>query len=536
MRDKIYTYLKSHNSGATSHELVERVLKIKGASPGISETLIRTAVAGDRRFVVDEHHFWKIIERGGTPLSEAEFVLLSLLTLDTVERSRTIVEVSAQKLRNDKIVDRLHICINPASPVVPTLHLPPDFVQEIKNGVPGVKAADSLCNFFGEAVLVGYGIQSAIYQLNKIFNTVNKTIENSVLCLHDLTKKLIPTLHPKSLNDIASFLKLTTMDTRRTEKEIGVVADIFSRHRELLEEQGFTTVEEVLEFQYPDIEYVDFSKYAFDKCFLWAIPQKPGIYKMRDKHGEVIYIGKAKNLRARVSSYFWNTADRLKKITDLLRNVYSIEYEIAGSELSAILMEYRLIKQYQPRLNQQLEVHERAARYGRLKNFIVLLPSSTEESLELFFVKEGLPLEQYEILKDAVNFSEVESMLDKVYYESIEASGRLPLHTQDNKTISKSFINSAEFTPSKERLKGLAGDLGRFKVIASSVENSLNDNTLTDVETGEIDIVLSWLETNKDHVNYINMDTVCTKEACMKLVKDYIRDEETPQKKHFRLR
>lgn len=536
MREKIYTYLKSRNGGAASHELVEHVLKIKGASPGISETLIRTAVAGDRRFAVDEHHLWKIIEKGGTPLSEAEFVLLSLLTLDTVERSRTIVEVSAQKLRNDKIVDRLHICINPGSPVVPTLHLPPDFVQEIKGGISGGKAACSLSNFFGEAVLVGYDIQSTVDQLNKILNTVNKPIENSVLCLHDLTKKLIPSLHQKSLDDIASFLKLTTMDTRRTEKEIGVIADIFSRHRELLKEQGFSTVEEVLEFQYPDIEYVDFSKYAFDKCFLWAIPQKPGIYKMRDKHGEVIYIGKAKNLRARVSSYFWNTADRLQKITDLLRSVYSIEYEIAGSELSAMLMEYRLIKQHQPRLNQQLEVHERAARYERSKNFIVLLPSSAEESLELFFVREGLPLEQYEILKDAVNFSEVERMLDKVYYESIEASGSLPLQAQDNKTVPKSSINSAEFPTSKERLSGMARDSGRFKVTASSGENSVNDSTLTDVETGEMDIVLSWLEINKDHVNYINMDTVCTREACMKLVKDYIRDEETLQKKHFRLR
>ena len=167
---------------------------------------------------------------------------------------------------------------------------------------------------------------------------------------------------------------------------------------------------------------------------------------------------------------------------------------------------------------------------------MVLLPSSAEESLELFFVREGLPLEQYEILKDAVNFSEVERMLDKVYYESIEASCSLPLQAQDNKTVPKSSINSAEFRTSKERLSGMARDSGRFKVTASSGENSVNDSTLTDVETGEMDIVLSWLEINKDHVNYINMDTVCTREACMKLVKDYIRDEETLQKKHFRLR
>ena len=68
MRDKIYAYLKSQKAGTTSKELVEQVLKIKGASPHISEKLIQTAIAGDRRFAVDEHHLWKIIEEGGIPL------------------------------------------------------------------------------------------------------------------------------------------------------------------------------------------------------------------------------------------------------------------------------------------------------------------------------------------------------------------------------------------------------------------------------------------------------------------------------------
>ena len=120
---------------------------------------------------------------------------------------------------------------------------------------------------------------------------------------------------------------------------------------------------------------------------------------MKAKNGDVIYVGKAKNLRVRVSSYFWNTADRLQKIKDLLNSLYTVEYELAGSELAAMLLEYRLIKQYQPRLNQQLEVHERATRYGNLKNFIAILPSSLEKSLELFFVKDGLPLQRYEILR-----------------------------------------------------------------------------------------------------------------------------------------
>ncbi len=526
MRDKIYAYLKSQKAGATSHELVEQVLKIKGASPKICETLIRTAVAWDRRFALDEHHHWKIIEKEGTPLSEAEFVLLSLLLLETVERPKTIVEVSAQRLRNDKITDRLHLFIKPASPATSTPCLPAYLAQEMREGVPAEKAMRSLIDFCGEGVLVGCDIQSSIHQINKILNTLDKPMENSYLCLKSLTKRLVPDLHPKSLNDVTAFFKLPIMDTQRTEKEISIIADIFSRCKELLKEQGISTLEKVLEFQYPDIEYIDFRKYAFDKGFLWAIPQKPGVYKMKDKHGQVIYVGKAKNLRTRVSSYFWNTADRLQKVTDVLRNVHSIEYEIAGSEPSAMLLEYRLIKQYQPILNQQLEVHERTARYGNLKNFILILPSSMEESFELFFVKEGLPLERYEILKDAVNFSEVEKILDKMYHETAGTNGRPPLHAKGNENLHK----SPQCPPESPFPKG--GSRG----IKPSGENAQNENSHTDIEEAETEIVLSWLETNKDQVNYINMDIVCTKEACLKLVKDYIRDEETPLKKHFRLK
>jgi hypothetical protein len=278
-------------------------------------------------------------------------------------------------------------------------------------------------------------------------------------------------------------------------------------------------LEEALEFQYPAIEYVDFSKYAFDRSFLRTIPQKPGVYRMMNKEGEIIYVGKAKNLKVRISSYFWNAADRLQKLADLLDEVYTIEYEIVGSELAAMLLEYRLIKQYQPKINQQFEVHERAATYGNLKNFILLLPSSNEESVELFFVKEELPIQRYEVLRNAVNLCEVERIIAEMYSDTAGANGCSPLRANGND-------NSPEFPIFKGGLRQINVSLNK---------NIQNYNTLTGIELGEIDIVLSWLDMHKDHVNYINMDMVCDKETCLKLVKDYIRDEETLQKKHFRL-
>src|SRR5574340_756994 len=107
-----------------------------------------------------------------------------------------------------------------------------------------------------------------------------------------------------------------------------------------------------------------------------------------------------------------------------------------------------------------------------------------------------------------------------MYYEIVGTKGRSPLHVKDNGNSLRSSFN-------KGRLRGNKVSLG---------EDIQNQNTLMDVEIGEIDIVLSWLEMNKDRVNYINMDSVCTKESCLELVRDYIRDEETPQKKHFRLK
>lgn len=479
MRDKIYAYLSMQRDGVSSNELVDQVLKIKGASANVCKKLIQTAIAGDSRFTFDKQDYWRIIERKGTSLVEAEFVFLSLLSIDTIDKSRIIVEISAQKIRDNKILDHLHILINPGSSVLSALNLPVDLAQDIQGGVGIEKAARSLFHFSGEAVLVGYDIRSSIHQLNTILSTLHENIENASLCLKYVTKKLIPDLQMKSLDDIAIYFKIPIVDNRCTENEISLLAEIFYKYRELFGEHGLTTLEDVLEFQYPDIHYVDFTKYAFDKGFLWAIPERPGIYTMKDKNGEVIYVGKAKNLKSRVSSYFWNTADRLQKITNILHDMYTIEYEITGSELAAMLMEYQLIKQYQPKLNQQFEVHERAARYGNLKNFILFLPSLTEETFELFFIKEGLPLQKHEVLKSAVNFSEIERVLEKMYYD-----------------------------------------------MPSSLQHA-------NIEMGEIDIVLSWVEINKDQVNYINMDIVSSKETCLKLLKDYIQDEE-PLRKHFR--
>ena len=84
-------------------------------------------------------------------------------------------------------------------------------------------------------------------------------------------------------------------------------------------------------------------------------PTAPGIYLMKDAQGRVIYIGKAKNLRSRASSYFHKTATDDRRICDWIGEVADVEFLAADSEVDALLMEARLVKDIQPKYNRDLK-------------------------------------------------------------------------------------------------------------------------------------------------------------------------------------
>ena len=86
-----------------------------------------------------------------------------------------------------------------------------------------------------------------------------------------------------------------------------------------------------------------------------AFPQTPGVYLMKDAAGRVIYIGKAKNLRARASSYFLKAAEQDRRTAELVREIRDIDFLEAESEVDALLLESRLIKDVQPRFNSDLK-------------------------------------------------------------------------------------------------------------------------------------------------------------------------------------
>jgi excinuclease ABC subunit C len=81
------------------------------------------------------------------------------------------------------------------------------------------------------------------------------------------------------------------------------------------------------------------------------IPTNPGVYRFRDPHGRVIYVGKAKSLRSRLNSYFANPAGLLPKTYAMVHAASSVEWTVVGSELESLQLEYTWIKEFKPRFN-----------------------------------------------------------------------------------------------------------------------------------------------------------------------------------------
>ena len=81
------------------------------------------------------------------------------------------------------------------------------------------------------------------------------------------------------------------------------------------------------------------------------LPYSPGVYLMKDKQGTIIYVGKAKKLKNRVSQYFQNNKQHTLKVKTMVSNIYDFEYILAPTELDALALESNLIKKYQPYYN-----------------------------------------------------------------------------------------------------------------------------------------------------------------------------------------
>ena len=156
-------------------------------------------------------------------------------------------------------------------------------------------------------------------------------------------------------------------------------------------------------------------------------PRQPGCYLFKDRRGEIIYIGKAKDLRPRVSWYF-KKENQVDKTAELVRRINNVEFIITDSELEALLLEAQLIRQHQPKYNVDLKAGVRYA-YLMVTNekFPRLMVTRTPHKRDKVFGPYTSGLARQEILRLAIRLFKLRT--GKRLQKRDEAAGRIRLAT-----------------------------------------------------------------------------------------------------------
>lgn len=182
----------------------------------------------------------------------------------------------------------------------------------------------------------------------------NPALPFEILCSAQISKKLFPALPSANIRAVAGYLGASTDSLKRSAAHVAATYHIWKSMAPNLETQGVkslvslkTWLSEKQSAPQAKVPY----EYRVEKLTRLSFPNSPGIYRMRNKNDDVLYVGKAKSLRSRVNSYFRGQKGRDRKKLEMLSQVWNIEYVECPTALEAALLETDEIKLHNPPYN-----------------------------------------------------------------------------------------------------------------------------------------------------------------------------------------
>lgn len=305
------------------------------------------------------------------PLHEVSFVVVDTETTGTRAGDDRIIEVGAVKVKGGKIVDRFGALINPGRSVPWRITQITGITTAMVYDQPTAEVViPQLLDFIGDGVFVAHNVPFDERFVNgELARLGRPPLDAPTLCTLRLARRLLPGLKSKGLAHVADFFGITIKGRHRAAGDAEATAEVLIRFLSRVAfEHGIDRLDDLLSFQYKSYSRSGRAPKhikAIRDEILPGLPDRPGVYFMKDRGGAVIYVGKAKSLRSRVRSYFYGVETHDRHHQKLLGAVRTVEWKETGSELAALLEESKLIKSLQPRFN-------RAQRRYRNRPFIRL--------------------------------------------------------------------------------------------------------------------------------------------------------------------
>lgn len=269
--------------------------------------------------------------------------MYTIIDVETSGRSNKITEISVFKYDGKQIIDEFTSLVNPEV-------LIPDYITSltgIDNGTVAnaptfAEVANDVLSITEDTIFVAHNVNFDYNVIRNEFKALGIDFNRKKLCTVRLSRKLLPGHKSYSLGKLCTDLHINIVDRHRARGDAEATVVLFDI---LLNQEDAETV------------FADFLKKTSKEATLPShlptavfnnLPNTAGIYYFKNKKGQIIYVGKAKDIKKRVLSHFYSKA---QKSLDLCRETSDIDFELSGSELIALLMEDAAIKQHYPEYN-----------------------------------------------------------------------------------------------------------------------------------------------------------------------------------------
>jgi hypothetical protein len=485
-QDRIYKFLLERGAqGASAAELAAAFLSAGSVQEPIARRVVDPLLSGDRRFARDEEGRWHAVPLASAPGQEvytiAEFRFAPGTGGDGVPVECGVVRVERGRPGEARVTP-----INAGRSLAPGAQLPALSRSELSKAPALVRVLEHLCSYARGTTLASYertplharACREPSERQARPGGLGRQGEEIPYLSTQQLARRMELIPRDATLPQCAEALGVPCPEAPGAGDLARASAEILVLLLGKLQEMGISGSASMEEFLKPPYIEVDFSRYDFDWGFLETLPEEPGVYVMRDANGIPIYVGKALNLRQRVTSYFRRTVCLDERIERIRERVFGLAIERVGSELEALLLEHRYIRDLAPELNIAAEVHERPGTYRRDKNILLILPSRAGGHVELLMVANGERL--------------VRLRVPQTDPEAARAA------------IEETYFSRAALPPAE-------------------------------ADAEQLELVWSWLDRNRDRVNSIDVDAAGGLENLMRLLADYLSDSDAPRVRTFRV-
>lgn len=273
------------------------------------------------------------------------YAILDIETTGGKYNEEGITEIAIYKFDGIKVVDQFISLVNPEQPIQPfVVGLTGINNDMLRNAPKFYEVAKRIVEITTGCIVVAHNSKFDHRILRMEFRRLGFDFERKTLCTVELSKKLIPGQTSYSLGKLVKSLGIPLSDRHRASGDAQATVKLFKMllSKDLEKEILKTTVRNEPSRQ-TDTKLIQ---------ILEGLPSITGVYYLHNEQGEIIYIGKSKNIRKRINQHFTNDNHKAKEVQ---KEVTSVSFEATGNELIALLKENEEIKQNKPKYNKSLK-------------------------------------------------------------------------------------------------------------------------------------------------------------------------------------